>query len=232
MPTPQKPEKLTLKQIGAALTVAQLWGIICAVAGLLAGTFFLGGSTLHDPEIKALKTQIEVLKTQNDGLQHTQYDWADRQIDGLRKLMLKERESLLAQIEQAGSEKTKEVKRLMDQLAKVSQNIKTLDSSPSILTDVWFRQERIHDALDFYEANFEQEVSFHDAEFERDVTFESATFLGNVTFAKATFRVEATFDEVDLRNATFTKADFRGVDLSKVIYDEGTVFPKRSPTPK
>jgi predicted RNase H-like nuclease (RuvC/YqgF family) len=209
------------------------WAKLLRDVGLILGvpTVIIIGSSLFREETQALKAHSEALKAQNDVLKETQYDRAFALIDSEKKLFLVEREELEKEIRglrESGGEKVNEINNLRKQVSDVTEKIETLNSSRSLLESGNFRQEKIAYKFDFYEANFEERVSFHDTQFNQGATFEDANFLGDVTFLKAYFKRKLVFDEVDLRRATFNKADFSGVDLSTIIYDEHTTFPKQS----
>lgn len=212
------------------------WAGVIRDIGMIIGvpTIIVVGLRLYDIQSKALEaqvraneSQIKAVEAQNALLRETQYDRALALIEGQKKVFQIERETLERQIAtlQTKEKTSVEVVALEQKLRDITAKISNFDNSIQEF-EVNYRRSLFQEAVVFTQSTFHHRVNFVQVAFGSDVDFIESRFEGRTSFSGSVFLQPPMFDGVQMRGANFTGADLRGADLSNIVFDKSTKFPK------
>jgi uncharacterized protein YjbI with pentapeptide repeats len=100
------------------------------------------------------------------------------------------------------------------------------DAQEVIRATVNYRASLFQRDVIFSQSMFNHVVSFDQVSFQSNVYFRDSLFRGKTSFSGSIFEQPPTFDSVKMPGANFNGADLRGADLSNIIFDKSTKFPK------
>ena len=137
-----------------------------------------------------------------------------------------ERQSLTKQIAGAKANNNADViLKLEDRLHEVEKSSSSFQDSIQSL-QVNYDQSLFNQGASFRRVSFRGPVSFSEVAFDSRVDFRGSRFSGPASFADTMFQDPPDFRSSQMKGAHLGGADLTGADLSEIIFDRSTRFPK------